>query len=76
MGAEVVFNKFHFVLSDADEYAFHYMERHCHRFPHANLSLILSKLRGPATAHVNKIRTAFSEADSRDTGNVAYNTFK
>lgn len=29
VGAHVQFNSFKFVLIDADEYAFHYMEQHC-----------------------------------------------
>lgn len=76
VGSEVVFNKFQFMLLDADAYAFCYMEKHCDQFPHANLSLILSKLRGPAITHVDQIKNAFAEADSKNTGKVAYGVFK
>ena len=76
VGAEVVFNNFRFVLVDADEYAFRYMETHVDTFPHANINLILEKLRGPATAHIDKIRSVLSDADPNKTGTLPYETFK
>lgn len=76
VGAEVVFNNFRFVLVDADEYAFRYMETHVDTFPHANINLILEKLKGPATAHIDKIRSVLSDADPNKTGTLPYETFK
>lgn len=44
VGNRVEINKFQFVLIDADEYAYNYMERHSDEFPSANIRQILSKL--------------------------------
>jgi len=44
VGGRVEFNRHRFILIDADEYAYNYMERHNNEFPHSNISLILSKL--------------------------------
>jgi Ca2+-binding EF-hand superfamily protein len=45
IGATVEFNKFKFVLIDADEYNFNYMERHRNEFPRANIEYIMGKLK-------------------------------
>lgn len=58
------------MLNDADEYAFRYMECHLEQFPHANIHLILAKLKGPATIHVDKIKSAFKDADTNHCGNL------
>ena len=71
-----MFNNFPFVLIDADEYALHYMEHHCDQFPHANINLILSKLRGPASSHVMEIRKVFAEADPSGSGQLSCDVFR
>lgn len=76
IGAEVVFNSFSFILVEADEYALRYMESHSGQFPHANINLILSKLQGPATAHIDKIKTAFKDADKNNTGSIPDEEFR
>ncbi|XP_003389005.1 PREDICTED: EF-hand domain-containing family member C2-like [Amphimedon queenslandica] len=76
IGAEVVFNNFSFILTEADEYAMRYMESNSDQFPHANINLILSKLKGPATAHIEKIKTAFNDADIDKKGFVTEEEFK
>ena len=76
VGCEVMLNKFYFVLVDADEYALRYMEHHCGQFPHANINLILSKLRGPAASQVNEIKKVFSEIDPSHTGQLTYEKFR
>lgn len=76
IGAEVVFNSFHFIIIDADEYVLRYMESHSEQYPHANINLILAKLKGPATIHVDKITGAFKDADTKTTGFVAQQQFR
>lgn len=46
------------------------------QFPHSNISLILSKLRGPASAHISHIKTAFSDADPDNTGTMPFDQFR
>ena len=76
IGADVTFNNFNFIIMDADEYALRYMEKHPESFPHANIQLILAKLRGPATAHVDKIRAVLCSGDPHNTGSLPYETFR
>ena len=45
------------------------------QFPHSNISLILSKLRGPASAHLSHIETAFASADPNNTGTLLFDQF-
>ena len=102
IGSRVEFNKYKFLLMDADEYALRYMEKHKQQvrrvnqlllprsklhliivfflffflqFPHSNISLILSKLRGPASAHITHVKAAFSSADSDNTGTLLFDQF-
>ncbi len=72
----MTFNKFKFVIVDSDEYALRYMEAHPDTFPHGNIQLILAKLKGPATAHVDKIRTVLHSGDPENTGSLPYETFR
>lgn len=44
VGTRVEFNNHRFVLIDADEYAYNYMEKHCHEFQRSNVGLIMQKL--------------------------------
>lgn len=76
IGAEVAFNNFHFYIIDADEYALRYMEEESHQFPHANIELILAKLRGPATVHVDQIKAAFKNADTNNNGLILDDQFR
>lgn len=76
VGCEVMLNNFYFVLIDADEYALRYMENHSGQFPHANIHLILSKLRGPAASHVSEIKRVFTEIDPSSTGQLTYENFR
>lgn len=46
------------------------------QFPHANISLILAKLRGPASAHTASIQKAFSDADTARTGKTPLELFR
>ncbi len=76
VGAEVTLNNFKFTITDADEYALRYMESHPDTFPHANIQLILAKLKGPATAHVDKIKSTLCTGDPDNTGCLPYETFR
>ena len=48
----------------------------CVQFPHANISLIMTKLCGPASAHIDAVRKAFVEADTSKCGRLPYRQFK
>jgi len=76
VGSRVELNRHKFVLIDTDEYALRYMEKHCHQFPHSDVGLILSKLRGPASAHLRDIRKAFLSADPSNSGRLSFDQFR
>lgn len=63
-------------MTDADEYAIKYMENHCDQYPHANINLILMKLKGPATAHVERIQSVFADADRHNIGVLPLERFR
>lgn len=76
VGAKVVFNNFDFVITDADEYAFRYMEQHAAEFPQANMSLILGKIRAGAAAKSKEVKQMIADADGASSGKVPYETFR
>lgn len=76
VGGRVEFNSHKFILIDTDEYALKYMEKYFEQFPHANISLILSKLKGPAQAQASSVQAAFQGADSRGSGKLDYGRFR
>lgn len=45
------------------------------QFPHANVALILSKLRGPVQAQLAAIKERFHKADPSGSGHLEYSTF-
>lgn len=64
VGAVVEFNKHRFMLIDADEYAYNYMERHSSEFPHADIGLVMNKLRELVKANHDDITRMASGATS------------
>ena len=47
----------------------------CQQFPHANVDLILSKLKGPVGSQADAIQEAFRKADIHNTGKLGFHTF-
>ncbi|XP_074113019.1 EF-hand domain-containing family member C2 [Cotesia typhae] len=45
VGARLNLGKFIFEITSADDYAIHYMENNCEKFPKANTNLIIDKIR-------------------------------
>lgn len=45
VGATVEFNSHRFVLVDADEYAYNFMEAHADEFPRSNVAIVLEKVK-------------------------------
>lgn len=76
VGSRIQLNRHKFVLIDADEYALRYMEKHAEQFPHANIDLILAKLKGPAVSHISEVQRLFSEADPSSSGRIAFAQFR
>ena len=76
VGGRVEFNKHKFVLIDADEYVFKYMEKYCEQFPHSNVNLIMAKLRGPAIPRIQDIREKFAKHDPEKLGVLPYVKFR
>lgn len=70
------FNKHKFILIDADEYVFKYMEKYCEQFPHSNINLIMAKLRGPAIPRLQDIREKFAKHDPKKLGVLPYMKFR
>eukprot|EP01086_Lenisia_limosa_P012723 TRINITY_DN41257_c0_g1_i1.p1 TRINITY_DN41257_c0_g1~~TRINITY_DN41257_c0_g1_i1.p1 ORF type:complete len:580 (-),score=165.85 TRINITY_DN41257_c0_g1_i1:31-1770(-) len=64
VGCILAINGFEFLLNDADEYAFQYMERYDAEFPHANLGKVVDKLR-PV---IDTLKASFNEADKDKNG--------
>jgi len=68
IGARIELNKFKFVLVDADDYAFSYMERH--KFPYSNPERILQKLQDSIGGKQQELVDALTKADTAGTGKV------
>ncbi|XP_073215000.1 EF-hand domain-containing family member C2 isoform X4 [Lepidochelys kempii] len=76
VGAKVCFNGHNFLLVDADEYAFNYMEKHADEFPMANISLILNKLKAIGEPSSREIKQIFAATDPEHTKVMEYNPFR
>jgi len=75
VGACVSFNKHKFVLIDADEYAFRYMEEHSFEFAKSNLTTIIEKIRAKLGQSMEDVRSFFTKCDGGSTGVAPYNSF-
>lgn len=80
VGGCVEFNNHKFVLIDADEYAFLYMERHSSEFPHASIKAINKKLQqmiadSPVENMSEEICRSFSRNDPEGCGLLNYEQF-
>ncbi|KAG9485612.1 hypothetical protein GDO78_008610 [Eleutherodactylus coqui] len=75
VGARVNFNGHKFILVDADEYVFSYMEKNVHEFPMADIASIISKLRSIGESNSREIKQHFVANDPRNKNEMTYETF-
>ncbi|XP_064615278.1 EF-hand domain-containing family member C2-like [Liolophura sinensis] len=75
VGAHVQFNSFKFVLTDADEYAFHYMEQHCDEFPRSDINAIVNRIRALTGQNQDRLKAFFMENDPSGSGSIPYQQF-
>ncbi|KAE8622988.1 hypothetical protein XENTR_v10005450 [Xenopus tropicalis] len=76
VGARVNFNGFLFILVDADEYVFNYMERNANEFPMSDISVITSKLRRIGETKSREIKQHFEANDPTGTSHMPYEIFR
>ncbi|NWI26364.1 EFHC2 protein, partial [Sula dactylatra] len=76
VGARVCFHGHNFLLVDADEYTFNYMEKHANEFSMADTCVILKKLKDIAEPHSREIRQMFAAADPEHTKVIEYVPFR
>ncbi|KAF6040012.1 EFHC2 [Bugula neritina] len=75
VGNVVELNKFRFVLIDADEYAFRYMEAHGDEFPRCAPQDIIDRVRGAPSQQVEEVLSAFQKCDPSRSGYISYDDF-
>ncbi|KAM8975335.1 EF-hand domain-containing family member C2 isoform 1-T1 [Pelodytes ibericus] len=76
VGARVNFNGHDFILVDADEYVFNYMEKNSNQFPMADITSIISKLRRITEPRSREIKQLFAASDPQDSREMTYETFR
>lgn len=74
VGSRVAFHSHMFILMDADEYAFRYMEKDG-EFPIANIDAISRKLAQIAAPHKEKIKVFLKKNDPSNSGQLEYDMF-
>ncbi|KAG8235664.1 hypothetical protein J437_LFUL016037 [Ladona fulva] len=75
VGAALVINEFHFLITDADEYTLNYMEKNCNEFSKSNIRLILDKLREALQPIYKDFVGKYLCIDPDQTGLITYHTF-
>ncbi|XP_054724946.1 EF-hand domain-containing family member C2-like [Uloborus diversus] len=63
-------------LTDADEYTYDYMERHCDQFPYSNIKAVLDSVRKWIPDKFPDLKSRFEEKDSEKSGNITYEDFR
>lgn len=76
VGACVDFNNFKFILIDADEYAFLYMEKCKDKFIRSNIESVLSKLAAKLGSNKEDVRAFFAKTDPSGSGFMSYEKFR
>ncbi|XP_068125931.1 EF-hand domain-containing family member C2 [Hyperolius riggenbachi] len=76
VGARVNFNGHNFILADADEYVFSYMEKHAHEFPVSDIASIITKLRRMCEPKSREIKQLFAANDPGNRNYMVYETFR
>ncbi|XP_033003020.1 EF-hand domain-containing family member C2 [Lacerta agilis] len=76
VGAKVCFHGHVFLLVDADEYAFNYMEKHANEFPVSDICVILDKLKAIGEPRSREIKQIFAASDPQHTTTIDYDEFR
>ncbi|KAF1646473.1 EF-hand domain-containing family member C2, partial [Aptenodytes patagonicus] len=76
VGARVCFHGHNFLLVDADEYTFNYMEKHANEFSVADVGVILKKLKDIAEPRSREVRQVFAATDPEHTKVIEYDPFR
>ncbi|XP_798540.1 EF-hand domain-containing family member C2 [Strongylocentrotus purpuratus] len=76
VGSRLNFHSFFFVLIDADEYAFRYMEKHAEEFPMSNIGFISQKISTIASQHKEKIKEFLNRNDPSNSGHLEFDLFR
>ncbi|KFP66542.1 EF-hand domain-containing family member C2, partial [Cariama cristata] len=76
VGARICFHGHNFLLVDADEYTFNYMEKHANEFSVADIGVVLKKLKDIAEPRSQEIRQVFAAADPEHTKVIEYDPFR
>ncbi|KAF1493772.1 EF-hand domain-containing family member C2, partial [Eudyptula minor novaehollandiae] len=76
VGARVCFHGHNFLLVDADEYTFNYMEKHANEFSVADVGVILKKLKDIAESRSREVRQVFAASDPEHTKVIEYDPFR
>ncbi|BFZ06219.1 hypothetical protein BsWGS_09258 [Bradybaena similaris] len=76
IGACVLFNKFKFVILDADEYALKFMEDNNNLFPKSNINVVLEKLAVRLGSNKEDVQAFFAKTDPAGSGYMSYQKFR
>ncbi|XP_072282959.1 EF-hand domain-containing family member C2 [Pyxicephalus adspersus] len=76
VGARVNFNGHKFILVDADEYVFNYMEKNVHEFPMSDIASIITKLRQICESKSREVKQLFASSDPGNRNEMTYETFR
>jgi Ca2+-binding EF-hand superfamily protein len=77
VGAKIVVQDFPFILVDADEYTYNYMEKHSNEWPTSNIDFVLYKLKGLLGNKTHgEAASVFQAVDKNGAGNVTFENFR
>ncbi|EDV26223.1 EF-hand domain-containing family member C2 [Trichoplax sp. H2] len=75
IGARVIFYRHQFILIDADEYAFRYMEKNAREFPYSDINRIINVLRNHMTDK-EKVKGLLINHDPTGAGEIPYEALR
>ncbi|XP_053560606.1 EF-hand domain-containing family member C2 [Bombina bombina] len=76
VGARVNLQSHNFILVDADEYVFNYMEKNLNQFPMADLGTVVSKIRSIVESRSRELNQLFAANDTESRNEMQYETFR
>ncbi|XP_063967600.1 EF-hand domain-containing family member C2-like [Lytechinus pictus] len=76
VGSRLNFNSYYFILIDADEYAFRYMEKNADVFAMANIAFITDKIGKIASQHKEQIKEFLRRNDPSNSGHLEFDLFR
>ncbi|XP_067896008.1 EF-hand domain-containing family member C2 isoform X2 [Heterodontus francisci] len=76
VGAKLCLYGNYFLLVDADEYTFCYMEKNADEYQKANICIILTKLKTTGDLHSLEIKRMLAAHDHNRTGIISYDDFR